>query len=105
MQRGKGVRHAYACAACAQRRTQKPRERDSAHALALLHVCVLVSRRWVLGVCVWLRFACLGRGGNYGRVGITARVNLGCANSVPSLSCRIQILHALNRDERDSRMP
>ena len=105
MQRGKGVRHAYACAACAQRRTQKPRERDSAHALALLHVCVLVSRRWVLGVCVWLRFACRGRGGNYGRVGITASVNLRCANSVPSLSCRIQILHALNRDERDSRMP
>ena len=57
------------------------------------------------GVCVWLRFACRGRGGNYGRVGITARVNLGCANSVPSLSCRIQILHALNRDDRDSRMP
>ena len=48
---------------------------------------------------------CRGRGGNYGRVGITARVNLGCANSVPSLSCRIQILHALNRDDRDSRMP
>ena len=105
MQRGKGVRHAYACAACAQRRTQKPRERDSAHALALLHVCVLVSRRWVLGVCVWLRFGYRGRGGNYGRVGITARVNLGCRNSVPSLSCRIQILHALNRDDRDSRMP
>ena len=98
------MRARRACAAW-QRRTQKPRERDSAHALALLHVCVLVSRRWVLGVCVWLRFACLGRGGNYGRVGITARVNLGCANSVPSLSCRIQILHALNRDERDSRMP
>ena len=43
---------------------------------------------------------CRGRGGNYGRVGITARVNLGCANSVPSLSCRIQILHALNRVSR-----
>ena len=90
-----------ACAACAQRRTQKPRERDSAHALALLHVCVLVSRRW----CLWcVRVApfpgCRGRGGNYGRVGITARVNLGCANSGPSLSCRIQILHALNRVSR-----
>jgi hypothetical protein len=36
----------------------------------------------VLGVCVWLRFGCRGHGENYGLVGITARVNLGCANSV-----------------------
>ena len=97
-----------ACAACAQRRTQKPRERDSAHALALLHVCVLVSRRWCL-VCAcgsvsgmsWARWE-LRPCGNYGTreswlcefraLPFVPNSNLTCSES------RIA-------DDRDSRMP